>query len=105
MKIIAISQRSDCLGDQFIVEASEEELCAISGCLYKVHGYGGTPRVHVGTEVKVGDAWRIVVEHRESSGRLAGVAKTLHALADLCMQQDPILVVPEKTPQEGKVEL
>lgn len=91
MKVIACIPKhySD---SRFIVEMTTTELGNLMG---KTYPSNSETEPLVGKEVAISKLWNLLEAHRASVKQLQSAAKTLHALADLCEQQEPQITLTE----------
>ena len=91
MKVIACIPRP--YNDtRFIVEMTTGELGHLMGNNYASNS---DTEPLVGKEVAISKSWKLLGAHRASVKQLQSAAKTLHALADLCEQQEPQITLTE----------
>jgi len=96
VKIIAVTSKPNAYNKRYLVEAEANELAKVAGFDYASEN---KVDMSIGATVEVSIAWNIIGRHRGAARNLAEAAKSLRALAELCEQQDPILVMPE--PESG----
>lgn len=91
MKIIACIPKSYD-NTRFIVEMTTTELGHLMG---KNYASNSDTEPLVGKEIAISKSWNLLEAHRASVKQLQSAAITLHALADLCEQQEPQITLTE----------
>ena len=93
MKIVAIISESQ-YGREFMLSATEEELSIIaSGIRQRMRN------TQVGTDIRVGEHWRRVLEINGAQGQLDSAASGLRAVAEL-LGTISVTVPPRLQPEE-----